>query len=183
MMCLMIMHIYYIYTHKFFFNNYYFKSRHHVILLIVYSSSSRIWAALLKLENLLKTNLYRCFLLRKEMTTTKKTEIGLVPFRDVCTLLHRIKTYHRKEGGKAKKHIAREYLDKFFENHYPRFFNGGERKNAFRLYRLLAPQVRLHIVLSFSLFLVLLLFSLSHLANNTKVGPDERDEIHSPSLT
>jgi hypothetical protein len=55
--------------------------------------------------------------------------------------LHRIKTYHRKEGGKAKKHIAREYLDKFFENHYPRFFNGGERKDAFRLYRLLAPQV------------------------------------------
>ena len=39
--------------------------------------------------------------------TTRKDDIGLVPFKDVCTLLHRIKTYHRKEGGKAKKHIAR----------------------------------------------------------------------------
>ena len=73
--------------------------------------------------------------------TTRKDDIGLVPFKDVCTLLHRIKTYHRKEGGKAKKHIARDYLDKFFENHYQRFINGGERKSAFRLYRLLAPQV------------------------------------------
>ena len=95
--------------------------------------------------------------------TTRKDDIGLVPFRDVCTLLHRIKTYHRKEGGKAKKHIARDYLDKFFENHYPRFFNGGERKGAFRLYRLLAPQVvKMHVVLSWVSFLFLvLLVSLS----------------------
>lgn len=115
--------------------------------------------------------------------TTRKDDIGLVPFKDVCTLLYRIKTYHRKEGGKAKKHIAREYLDKFFENHYPRFFNGGERKDAFRLYRLLAPQVvNVHVVRSlFSLFLVsLLLFSLSIVANTTKVCPDK---IHSTLIT
>ena len=95
--------------------------------------------------------------------TTRKDDIGLVPFKDVCTLLHRIKTYHRKEGGKAKKRIAREYLDKFFENHYPRFFNGGERKDAFRLYRLLAPQVvNVHVVRSlFSLFFVFCRCSLS----------------------
>jgi len=125
-----------------------------VVVTVFFSSFTRLrlesghlfdsQAALLKIgqipQNKFKS---RCFQLRQEMTTatTRKDDIGLVPFKDVCTLLHRIKTYHRKEGGKAKKHIAREYLDKFFENHYPRFFNGGERKDAFRLYRLLAPQV------------------------------------------
>ena len=165
----MIMHIY-IYIHIFFFNNYYFKSRRHGILLLVVrlesghlfdltSSPFKNWT---NPQNKFKS---RCFQLRQGMTTatTRKDDIGLVSFKDVCTLMHRIKTYHRKEGGKAKKHIAREYLDKFFENHYPRFFNGGERKDAFRLYRLLAPQVvNVHVVRSlFSLFLVFCCCSLS----------------------
>ena len=160
-----------IYIHVFFFNNYYFKSRRRSILLIVVRLESGhlfdVKAALLKIEQIPSNKFkHRCFQLRQEMTTattTRKYDIGLVPFKDVCTLLHRIKTYHRKEGGKAKKHIARDYLDKFFENHYPRFFNGGERKSAFRLYRLLAPQVvKMHVVLSLFLFLFLvLLVSLS----------------------
>ena len=160
------MHIYIcIHIPVFFFNNYYcFTSRRRGILrIVVRLESGHLFdvkaASLVKIGHIPQNKFkHRCFQLRQEMTTatTRKDDIGLVPFKDVCTLLHRIKTYHRKEGGKAKKHIAREYLDKFFENHYPRFFNGGERKDAFRLYRLLAPQVvNVHVVRSSFSFLFL----------------------------
>lgn len=77
------------------------------------------------------------------MTTSSKrakADVGLVSFKDLCTLLDKIKTYRKREGKKTKKAIAKDYLDKFFENHYPQFFK-GERRDMFRLYRLFAPQV------------------------------------------
>jgi len=77
------------------------------------------------------------------MTTSSKrakVDVGLVSFKDLCTLLDKIKTYRKREGKKTKKAIAKDYLDKFFENHYPQFFK-GERRDMFRLYRLFAPQV------------------------------------------
>ena len=89
------------------------------------------------------------------MTTSSKrakADVGLVSFKDLCTLLDKIKTYRKREGKKTKKAIAKDYLDKFFENHYPQFFK-GERRDMFRLYRLFAPQVTTTTTTTTTLFL------------------------------
>ena len=97
------------------------------------------------------------------MTTSSKrakADVGLVSFKDLCTLLDKIKTYRKREGKKTKKAIAKDYLDKFFENHYPQFFK-GERRDMFRLYRLFAPQVTTTTTTTTTLFLVFAFLYLS----------------------
>ena len=179
----------------FFFNNYYrFTSRRGILRIVVRLESGHLFdvkaASLVKIGHIPQNKLsHRCFQLRQEMTTatTRKDDIGLVPFKDVCTLLHRIETYHRKEGGKAKKQYRPGVSGQVLRKSLPEVFQRRRKERRVSVVQTLSAAgskcARRALVVLVFVFGVLLLFSLSILANTAKVGPDERDESHSTLIT